>query len=52
MIYLIIIIINSNIEFIKFEDRYEQISKRIKNMSKFQIRRAIQYAIDNRDIKK
>lgn len=53
LIYLaIVIIINYNIEFIKLEDIYELISKQIKNMNKFQIRRSIQYAIDNRDIKK
>ncbi len=53
LIYLaIVIIINYNIEFIKLEDIYEIISKQIKNMNKFQIRRSIQYAIDSRDIKK
>ena len=53
LIYLaIVIIINYNIEFIKLENIYEIISKQIKNMNKFQIRRSIQYAIDNRDIKK
>ena len=53
LIYLaIVIVINSNIEFIKLEDIYELISKQVKNMNKFQIRRSIQYAIDSRDIKK
>lgn len=53
LIYLaIVIIINYNIEFIKLEDIYEIISKQVKNMNKFQIRRSIQYAIDSRDIKK
>lgn len=53
LIYLaIVIIINSNIEFIIIEDIYELISKQIKSMSKLQIKRSIQYIIDNRDIKK
>ena len=53
LIYLaIVIIINSDMEFIKLEDIYEIISKQIKSMNKFQIRRSIQYAIDSRDIKK
>ena len=53
LIYLaIVIIINSDMEFIKLEDIYELISKQIKSMSKFQIRRAIQYAIDSRNKKR
>ena len=49
LIYLaIVIIINSDMEFIKLEDIYELISKQ----SKFQIRRAIQYAIDSRNKKR
>ena len=53
LIYLAIIILaNSDMEFIKLENIYEQISKQIKSMNKFQIRRSIQYAIDSRDIKK
>ena len=53
LIYLAIIILaNSDMEFIKLENIYEQISKQIKSMNKFQIRRSIQYAIDSRGIKK
>lgn len=47
LIYLaILIIINSNNEFMKLEEVYSIISEQLKNISNVQIRRSIQYAID------
>lgn len=53
LIYLaILIIINSNEELLIIEDVYSIISKQLGNISTNQIRRSIQYAIDNRNKKK
>lgn len=53
LIYLaILIIINSNNEFMKLEEVYYIISQEIGNISTLQIRRSIQYTIDSRNKKK
>ena len=52
LIKAILIIINSQEEFITFEDIYKQIALKYKNFNNVQIRNSIKYAIDNRNEQK
>ena len=52
LIKAILIIINSQEEFIVFEDIYKQISLKYKTFSNVQIRNSIKYALDNRNEQK
>ena len=52
LIKVILIIINSQEEFIVFEDIYKQISLKYKTFSNVQIRNSIKYALDNRNEQK
>lgn len=52
LIKAILVIINSQEEFIVFEDIYKQISLKYKNFNSVQIRNSIKYAIDNRNEQK
>lgn len=52
LIKAILIIVNSQEEFIVFEDIYKQISLKYKNFNSVQIRNSIKYAIDNRNEQK
>lgn len=52
LIKAILIIINSQEEFIIFEDIYKQIALKYKTFNSVQIRNSIKYAIDNRNEQK
>lgn len=53
LIYLVILtILSSNTDIFILENIYSSISKQLGNINVNQIRRSIQYAIDNRNIKK
>lgn len=52
LIKAILIIINSQEEFIVFEDIYKQIALKYKDFNSVQIRNSIKYAIDNRNEQK
>lgn len=52
LIKAILIIVNSQEEFIVFEDIYKQISLKYKTFNNVQIRNSIKYAIDNRNEQK
>lgn len=52
LIKAILIIINSQEEFITFEDIYKQIALKYKTFNNVQIRNSIKYAIDNRNEQK
>lgn len=52
LIKAILIIVNSQEEFIVFEDIYKQIALKYKNFNSVQIRNSIKYAIDNRNEQK
>ena len=52
LIKAILIIINSQEEFIVFEDIYKQIALKYKNFNSVQIRNSIKYAINNRNEQK
>ena len=52
LIKAILIIINSQEEFIIFEDIYKQIALKCKTFNSVQIRNSIKYAIDNRNEQK
>lgn len=52
LIKAILIIVNSQEEFIVFEDIYKQIALKYKTFNSVQIRNTIKYAIDNRNEQK
>ena len=52
LIKAILIIMNSQEEFIVFEDIYKQIALKYKNFNSVQIRNSIKYAINNRNEQK